>query len=127
MTGIRDRAAAVEAAIAGGTAPESLAGDVDLLDRAARNLVGTLRAFLPGTDERVDAYTPEESDAVLRRLAGLLAVSDFAAATLYRDTAPRLRATYGERLRELDARMNSYDFPEALAAVGALSRDRIPA
>ena len=127
LTGIRDRAAAVEAAIAGGTAPESLAGDVDLLDRAARNLVGTLRAFLPGTDERVDAYTPEESDAVLRRLAGLLAVSDFAAATLYRDTAPRLRATYGERLRELDARMNSYDFPEALAAVGALSRDRIPA
>ena len=65
-------------------------------------------------------FPPREADAVLARLEGLLQASDFGAATMYRDVAARLRATFGDRVHDLDLRMDAYDFPEALAAIATL-------
>ncbi|MFO1281738.1 MAG: PAS domain S-box protein [Burkholderiales bacterium] len=119
-TRVRDRAASVESAIAAGTALEACAREVEALDDETRALAGTLRACLPRPDGDVSPFPPREADAVLARLEGLLQASDFGAATMYRDVAARLRATFGDRVHDLDLRMDAYDFPEALAAIATL-------
>ena len=78
---------------------------------------------LPRADAAIVPPTPAERDALLDRLAVLLAESDATTLRQFEEDEAKLRAAFGGRVDEVADRLRRYDFELALQALERLRDD----
>ena len=116
---VRDRAASLETAIRSRAPSSEINAGIEALSSPLMSLVVDLHHALGASPEPAGPpaiiIDPRRLEAVVSRLAELLATSDSEATDVLEENAGLLHAAFPEHYRNLEERVQSFDFDEALA------------
>jgi two-component system, sensor histidine kinase and response regulator len=113
-------AAALEVAISGQQSGADIAAAAEAMLAELAQLVTSVQATLvsPATSPPEPGGPPIEQ--LVDHLEALLQAGDYAAVALLREHGGRLRQCFDTRVAEIEAAMQRFDYPQALAALQAL-------
>jgi PAS domain S-box-containing protein len=127
---ISSAADVLEARLREGIAADGITPAISALEAQLEDLLTALRPLIsdmPESSAEPAAATevdPAELNKVLMQLESLLAHDDTAANNILTASAPLLRQTFGNQLKALEQKLESYDYPAALRLLRELKARR---